>query len=817
MRLLLESRFQRATSNGAVTVGRSRPNEIFAFPRSPLPGPPLIGQFALPHRAALRVLLVEDNPDDAFLVRTTFRRHLATYDLRCVDSLARAVAVLGQAEADVVLLDLHLPDADGLDTLQQLRHSAPDLAIVILSGLDDERVALEAVRCGAQDYVVKGRIDQGTLARVLHYAVERHRSARMEHQQSEWFRTLVEHGRDATVVLARDGTVRYSCPVTPRSLGLSPDELVEQQFRELLHPDSGPVFERQFLASVEQPGTPFPGVLQIAHRDGSWRMVEGVFLNLLDNLNVRGIVFSYRDVTDRRRSDRALSGPANRLRALMDNAIDGIAVFNPAGVVVEANRRMIDILGRPTEQIMGCAVAELLGRPIEDLWPREAFAFIGSDRAEVVPGSGKQVVGIELLRPDNTTVIVDFSFGPVNVGGEWLVLAIGRDVTQHRQLERQFRQAQKLDAVGQLAGGVAHDFNNILTTILGHAELLLLSLGVDDARREDVQEIREAANRAAGLTQQLLAFSRNQVMQPRVLQLNTIIRNLEKMLARLIGEDISMATALAQDLGNVLADVGQLEQVIMNLVVNARDAMPTGGNLTVETSNCARIGDHPAPGELSGNNRDHVMLLVRDSGVGMNPTVLSRLFEPFFTTKETGRGTGLGLATVYGIVEQSGGEVTVESEVGLGTTFRIYLPRVDSPVDAPPQVIDADQPISGSETILVAEDNPQLRRLTTGFLGKLGFRVLEASSSEEALVIARRHKGVIHLLVTDVVMPGESGCRLSQVMVRERPGIRTLFVSGYTDDAMDRHGLQERGIHFLEKPFTQLTLARRVRALLDEH
>jgi CheY-like chemotaxis protein len=386
-------------------------------------------------------------------------------------------------------------------------------------------------------------------------------------------------------------------------------------------------------------------------------------------------------------------------------------------------------------------------------------------------------------------------------------------VTERVGLEQQRRQAQKMEAVALLAGGVAHDFNNMLTAIFGYADLTAEELPAESPVRQDLEEIRKAAQRASELTCQLLAFSRQQLLQPMVLSLNDLVEDVEKMLGRLIGEDVELRFALNPESGNVRADPGQLRQVLMNLVVNARDAMPTGGKLLIETAN-AELSEQYAESHQPLVPGPYVMLAVSDTGVGMDADTKARVFEPFFTTKGKGRGMGLGLSTVYGIVKQSGGYVWVYSERGSGTTFKVYLPRVDAPAEAPAPNREAG-PLTGTETILLAEDDEQLRPLTKGLLEKLGYTVLEAENAERALGVAGAHPGPIHLLVADVVMPGASGRELARQLARSRPDTRVLYVSGYTDDAIVRHGVLEPGLVFLQKPFTPTALGRKVREVLD--
>jgi signal transduction histidine kinase len=388
-----------------------------------------------------------------------------------------------------------------------------------------------------------------------------------------------------------------------------------------------------------------------------------------------------------------------------------------------------------------------------------------------------------------------------------------RAATQQRRLEEQLIQSQKMEGIGRLAGGVAHDFNNLLTAILGYAELMESQIE-DEGLRSELREIRLAGERAAALTRQLLAFSRRQVLQPRTLDLNTVVSDVEKMLARLIGEDVTLVTRLEPALGSVKADPGQLEQVIMNLAVNARDAMPEGGTLTFETANAVLDVDFVAvhPGAHPGA---HIVLTVTDTGTGMTDEVRSHAFEPFFTTKEKGKGTGLGLATAYGIVKQSGGYITVDSEAGRGTTLRIYLPRVEGTAVVSGRTTSSSLSPVGTETILLVEDEAGVRRLSLTVLETQGYVVLQAASGDMALQVARSETGPIHLVVTDIVMPGMSGRELWDRLRVLRPDSRVLFMSGYTDDAIARHGVLEPGIAFLQKPFTPFSLAQKVREVLD--
>jgi PAS domain S-box-containing protein len=400
--------------------------------------------------------------------------------------------------------------------------------------------------------------------------------------------------------------------------------------------------------------------------------------------------------------------------------------------------------------------------------------------------------------------------------GEPLALiGVARDIGERKLLEEQLRQAQKMEAVGRLAGGIAHDFNNLLTAILGYSDLVLSQITEADPLQRDVEEIRRAGLRASSLTRQLLAYSRRQMLQPEVLELNSVVANMDKMLRRVIGENIKFVTLLQSALGPVKADPGQIEQVILNLVINARDAMPSGGKLIIETKNVELDRTYPMQRSFLPPGH-YVMLVVTDTGVGMGPETKSQIFEPFFTTKEIGKGTGLGLSTVYGIVKQSGGDISVYSEPGKGTAFKIYLPRVERAAQKQRGIAAVPKPGGGSETILLVEDEDAVRHLARDVLQQRGYSVLEAAEGEEALRISETHQGAIQLILTDVVMPGMNGRELASRVASRHAGIKILYMSGYTDESIVHHGILAPGADFLSKPFTPDILSRKVRQLLDK-
>jgi len=507
-----------------------------------------------------------------------------------------------------------------------------------------------------------------------------------------------------------------------------------------------------------------------------------------------------------RSAQQALKASEANFRSLVVNAPYGICRSNANGQLVDANPALIAMLGFASAD-------ELLPRNLAaDIYSNseQRQALLDCFRA----GSSFDKVEAEWRRQDGSALVVRVSARPIRDTHKAVAFELyAEDITEQRALEQQLRQAQKMEAVGRLAGGIAHDFNNLLMVISGYCEFLLQQLGPDPALRSCAQEIANAADRATALTRQLLAFSRKQMLTPKVLDLNAVVSENLKMLPRLIGEDVELATIPAQPLGKVKADPGQIEQVVMNLVVNARDAMPGGGKLTLETANVtldeAYARRHPGvtPGEF-------VMLAISDTGVGMDKETQSHIFEPFYTTKGQ-QGTGLGLSMVYGIVKQSGGYIWVYSELGHGTSFKVYLPRVDEAEEKPvPESVPAGLP-SGHETILVVEDEPQLRDLTRHFLETHGYTVLVAENGAAALEVAQRHSGLIHLLLTDIIMPVMNGRDLVQRMAGLRPKTRILFMSGYTENAIWRDGFIDQAAHFLQKPFTLDALSRKVREVLE--
>ncbi len=602
-----------------------------------------------------------------------------------------------------------------------------------------------------------------------------------------------------------------------RILGFAPREIPAtfQAFLRTVHPDDRRRVGKA-LGQARYHGKPFGIEHRIVRPDGSERFVhaQGEVYSDEPGKPAR-MLGTIQDITDRRRAQEALRESERRYRLLAENVTDVIWTMdlNLRLIYVSPSIRWLtghtikEYMSLELEGMLPAASVELAKKKLKDMLTQE----------EIKPDPSRSAIAeMEFFRRDGSTVWTEVkaSFLRDAKGRPVGVLGITRDITMRRKLEEQLRQSQKMEVVGRLAGGVAHDFNNLLTAILGYCELLLSALKAGDPAHQDVAEIKKAGERAALLTRQLLAFSRRQVLQPKSLDLNQVMENLGKMLKRVIGEDIELSIIPGSGLGQVMADPGQIEQVILNLTVNARDAMPQGGRLVIKTSNVdldeayAAIHAQVQPGP-------YVLLSVTDTGCGMDTATQAHIFEPFFTTKEVGKGTGLGLSTVYGIIRQSGGHIWVYSEPGQGTTFKIYLPRLEAGALAPREPQASDSSLQGRETILLVEDDQLVRQIARRILQSHGYTVLEARNGNEALQILKQQRGPIDLMLTDLVMPGLNGRELASRLTSRYPEMKVLFMSGYADNGVMDKNMAGPGLVYIQKPFEAHALARKVRELLD--
>ncbi|HUD46345.1 MAG TPA: response regulator [Candidatus Baltobacteraceae bacterium] len=639
-------------------------------------------------KSPLHILHLEDDPNDAGLIQSTLETEGIACDTICVQTRDGFVAALDRGGIDLILSDFSVATFDGRAAAEYVRAKCPAIPVILVSGTLGEERAIESLKGGATDYVLKGH-----LARLA--------------------------------------------PAVRRAMDMAEERAANRHTEEALHESE------------------------------------------------------------------------ERLRIVFSESPLGIALVGADGRAVLTNAALQKMLGYTGQELNGILFHELTH-------PEDRAT--GVERYQELIHGGRPSYQLEkrYLRKDGQVLWAHLSVSAVHETNGHAGFAIGmiEDITEHRHLQAQFIAAQKMEVVGQLAGGVTHDFNNILAVIMGYSDLLMQVLGPDSVHRSHLETIRSAAERAAGLTRQLLIFSRKQTVQPVVLDLNEVVNDLDKMLRRLIDENIDMTILLAPRIGRVKADSGYVGQVLMNLVVNARDAMPNGGRLTIATANvtvdkdCARAHHLATPG-------DYVMFSVTDTGTGMTDEVKARLFEAFFTTKPKGKGTGLGLATCQTIVQQSGGYIDVSSELGKGAAFKIYFPRVHQPLDIGTKMISRGPLPRGIETLLVVEDEPSVRHLARNVLETQGYTVLSASNGQDALHIARNHHGPpIQLVITDIIMPLMGGKVMAEWLKTSYPNLKILFTSGYTDDVVSNNGTLQPGVEFLAKPYTPSTLARKVRDML---
>jgi two-component system cell cycle sensor histidine kinase/response regulator CckA len=619
---------------------------------------------------------------------------------------------------------------------------------------------------------------------------------------------ILDAAWDAVIEMGEDGRVRYWNPRAQTLFGWTAEQAVGRPLVELIIPERHRQAHceglERFRATGEGPILGRRVEIDARRRDGSELLVE-LCVTRLNDVPHPSCVAYLRDLSEHQRAESALRASERRFRALIEHSVEAIALFARDGTI---------LYGSPnTTSVLGYELDDFVGRNAFELIHHEDHGAVAAQLAQALgrPGDAVEVAARVRHKSGRWRVLEGIFTNLLDDPNVRAIVNNYRDVTERKHLEEQLRQSQKMEAVGRLAGGIAHDFNNLLTAILGGAALLRRHCGPEDASVRHIDEIRKAGERAAALTAQLLAFSRKQMLVPRVLDLNALVANLGDMLRRLIGEHIELSTRLHPEPAWVRVDPGQMEQVLVNLVVNARDAMPEGGRLGVSIE--PRVVDGAEGEGLASGG--YVRVIVSDTGVGMDLETLSHVFEPFFTTKEVGQGTGLGLATVYGILQQSGGSIFVDSVPGRGTTFRIYLPAVGAP-EAPQATPSAPAALGGTETVLLVEDEEMVRDMTREMLELSGYRVLEAPNGAAAVEAARLHDGPIHLMLTDVVMPGMSGSELALRITAARPETKVLFASGYAADATVHRGAGlEPGLAFIAKPFSPEDLARKVREVLD--
>jgi PAS domain S-box-containing protein len=644
-------------------------------------------------------------------------------------------------------------------------------------------------------------------ARLAAIAVERWQGDMELRRAADNYRDLLANIHEIIFTLDVDGAVTYISPPIERLTGYSPAEMIGKPFGLFVHPQDHPLVQQNLVETLA--GRPRPYEFRILDRAGAIHWCRSTSQPKFVGHRPVGLTSTIVDITEQRQTQQALREAEQKYRNIFEEAIVGIFRTTPDGRYMIVNPALAAMLGYDSPEEARNSVTDVSRELYVDPERRQEFMALVEKDGRV------RSFECQIYRKNRSKMWVSVNARSVIENGRIVAYeGTNEDITERKLLQQQLLQSQRLDAIGQLAGGIAHDFNNLLGVVLGQGELLLERIPAQDPIRRRVDQICQAAHRAVSLTAQLLAFSRQQIMHPVVLDLDGVVRNLHDMMARLIGDDIGIVHRPGDRVGRVKGDVNQIEQVLLNLAVNARDAMPQGGTLTIETSNIdidgiAQRHSGASPGQ-------YVLLAVTDTGTGMDEGTMAQIFEPFFTTKDVSKGTGLGLATVYGIVKQSGGYISVSSEVGSGTTFSIYLPRTQEPLEnIVPSEVPLAQEKSNGELILLVEDSGPLRSITREILDEAGYRVLEADSAEMALQLAEKGNLPLRLVITDVVMPKMNGPALAKKLLFTYPTLQVLYVSGYTDEAIFRYGLQPGRRDFLNKPCSRDVLLARVRELLD--
>ena len=758
------------------------------------------------------ILIVNDSPDQRELLKTIFEQ--AGYLAATASDGREGFKIAKSAEFDLIVSDVIMPNGDGIELCLWIRadeklHSLP---ILLVSGLrKDMSDVIEGLEGGADDYL-ELPVDPLHLIARAERLIERKRLEDLVRQNENHFRSLIENAPDIISVISPDGTILYQSPSLEQVLGFKPEQVIGESIFDLIHNDDkarvADFFEKNMKTTVSTPLIEY----RFRNSSGVWMTFESVGKFINDPSKGSVAIINSRDITERRRTEQNLRESEENFRALVLATTQHVWTIKENDANEDIAKWWINLTGKGFEDDWLESIHPEDRDLAETVW-RNEFAdkilFDTSYRVRIKTGEYRHyaIRGVPVFNSDG-------SFR------QWI--GTFDDITGHKQIEQallkseeQLRQSQKLESVGRLAGGIAHDFNNMLTAINGYSELTLRKLEADNPLRRNIEEIKKAGERSALLTRQLLAFSRRQVLQPIVIDLNEVIADMTKMIERMIGEDVSIMTILAANLGHVTADHGQLTQVIMNLTVNSRDAMPNGGKLIIETANVF-LDEEYAARHVPTKPGSYVMLAVTDAGSGMSDETLENIFEPFFTTKEFGKGTGLGLATVYGIVKQSGGFIWVDSEIGVGSTFKIYLPRIDEAPDSRHKEVVSEHTADAMATILVVEDEDLVRALTRRMLEEYGYKIIEASNGIQALAICRKPDCAIKLVITDVVMPQMGGRELAEKLAESCPQMPVLFTSGYTDDETIRVDVIEADTNFIKKPFTFESLTKKVQQFINK-
>ena len=770
---------------------------------------------------AIHVLIVEDLPTDAELTEREIRKVLEPCRFMRVETREEYITALEEFEPALIVSDFKLPHFDGLSALNLALERCPDVPFIIVTGSMNEDTAVDCMKAGAWDYVIKEHVKR--LGTAIEGALDRQRlwkkrkQAERDLEASEVrYRRLFEAAKDGILIVDTDsGKIVDVNPFLIELTGYSRQDFLEKYVWEI-GPFKDVAASREEFGNLRSEHYVRYEDLPLQTRHG--RDIDVEFVSNVYRVAGKDVVqCNIRDITARKSAERRDQERRATLNAVLESSDSPIFAVDRALCYTGFNRAHANVV-----KVLYGVDIQLGAKIAEPQTVSEDWEIVKKNIERAL--QGETVFESAALGDEGKSRrYFEITHNPVRTDAGDIVGAsvFARDITLRRrmelereQLEQQLRTSQKMEAIGSLAGGIAHDFNNLLSVILSYTGLALDDANDGEDLRECLVEVKKAAGRAVTLTRQLLAFSRKQVLRPVVLNVNEVATGVEKMLQRLLREDIEFVLVLAPNLGMTLADPGQIEQVLMNLVVNARDAMPDGGTITIETSN-VQIDEDYAARHVDVIPGSYIQVLVRDTGHGMDEPTRARIFEPFFTTKDKDKGTGLGLSTVYGIVKQSNGNIWVDSEPGQGTTFRICLPRdftATATRTRPPMSISRRR---GSETILVVDDDETVRKVASKTLEKVGYTVLCAEDRDEALQTFRQYSGKVHLLLTDVVMPHMSGLVLADDLLKLRPTIKILYMSGYTENAIARGGVVGEGVRFIAKPFTSGELMAKVREVLD--
>ncbi len=684
-----------------------------------------------------------------------------------------------------------------LDQSGKLKH----LELVIQTKDGDERITL--VSFGT----IRFKNEECILSQ-LYDITDRKKAEQALRSSEEWLRSIVRYSSDVISILNKSGIITYESSSCELIFGFACEELTGKSLFDFIHPEDIHRVKEIFARALKDTGSKSTVQYRFLCSDKSWLDIESTITNYLDTIAIGGIVLNSRDISERKKAENELKESEQRLKILFEYAPIAYYLSSLDGTFLDGNLE--------AERISGWKRKDLVGKPIVEsgLLPLEGISKFSEMFGQNQSGKPTGPDEINIIRKDGKKIIVEIRTFPVRINGQNLVLGMATDITDRKILQRELTQSQKMEAIGRLAGGVAHDFNNLLTVINGYSDVLMSRLEHDAETRDKAALIKQAGQRAGSLTKQLLAFSRQQIVQPRLMNLNSTVEELAKMLRRLIGEDIELTINLEPGLGHIKADPMQIEQILMNLAINARDAMPDGGKLIIETTNKS-FSEEYSHQHLEIKPGEYAQMIITDTGIGMDEELLSHIFEPFFTTKQEGKGTGLGLATVYGIVKQSHGFIQTYSEPGIGTSFKVYFPIVQGSLSQTNKNTTKRSNLEGSETILIVEDEEAVRTLLSAILKEYGYHVHEAENGLDAIRLFKALKNEVNLIITDLVMPRMNGSELADHMKMSKPEIKILFMSGYTDTAIVQQEFLDSKALFIQKPFYPVEIVQKIRTILD--